>query len=277
MASWSHSDWLRALLDAALSAAKAARRSPVFFDIGARDGLSPTWDILARLGLISAVAFEPDAKHCAMLAERDLHVKYVQAALGDRIGERPFYLTRMPGCSSLRKPNQELLRQYPASAIFSLVGTTTLPVTTLAEVVRGGAAPAPDFLKIDTQGFEMEVLAGSADHLEGITGIQLEAQFKPMYEGQALFQEIKVFLESSGFILRALKPNGPYEGEMLEMDAFFSKRPALDDRLEFLRMWQLATELESPLFLSQMSDWQADWLIGLSEEQIALRQRLFGP
>lgn len=112
--------------------------------------------------------------------------------------------------------------------------------------------------------------------LDDVVGIELEAHFKPMYKGQALLPQIKAFLEENGFILRELRPNRPYEGEILEVDALFSRRPALNDSIQLLRFWQLATELNSPKFLSQMTDWEDDWLGGLIDEQIALRQRLFG-
>ena len=272
-----HANWLVELLQAA-EAASVARdgRRPVFFDIGARDGLSPLWDMLARLGMIRAIGFEPDHEHAEVLARRDPHVSYQAKALGVENGELRFYLTRMPGCSSFREPNYDLLSSYPASTIFDLVGTRTLQVTPLSDLIKKGDVPPGDFLKIDTQGFEMEILRGAGTTLDNVVGIELEAQFKSMYKGQALLPEIKAFLEQKGFILRELRPNGPYEGEVLEVDAFFSRRPALDDNIELLRFWQLATELNSPKFLSQMTDWEDEWLGGLTDEQIALRQRLFG-
>lgn len=272
----SHGEWLKSLLESAKVAMCELKRPPVFVDIGARDGLSQTWDLLARLGQITAIGFEPDEDHCGFLTERDPHVTYIRAALADRTGELPFYLTRMPGCSSLRQPNQELLGDYPASVIFDLVGTTSISVTTLDTMIEQQAVPVPDFLKLDTQGFEFEILSGAVRCLDSVSAIELEAQFKPMYKGQALLADIKDFLEGHGFILRSLIPNGPYEGEMLEVDAYFSRRPALDDKLALIRLWQLATELDSPYFLSQMKNWQPDWLSGLSQQQIELRRFLFG-
>jgi hypothetical protein len=79
--------------------------------------------------------------------------------------------------------------------------------------------------------------------------------------------------ENKGFILRALRPNGPYEGELLEVDAFFSRpRPSTNDWCSS-GYGSLATELKSSLFLSQMTD----WLVGLSEKQVELRPGSLAP
>jgi FkbM family methyltransferase len=248
----------------------------VYFDIGARDGLASSWDSLARDGLIDAYGFDPAKDHVFSLTCRDNHIKYLPFALGDKNEKKRLILTYMPGCSSFLEPNLELLKDYPAHKIFEVVGETEVEVRTIDHLVDTGVIPAPHILKIDTQGFELPVLKGASSILSNVICIQLETQFKPMYKGQALFQEIKEFLEGYGFILRQLLVNGPYEGEFLEADAFFSKRPLLDKTIDVIRLWQTSCEISSPKFLAQMDDWLPEWKAYLTEEQIQLRKRLFG-
>ena len=58
-----------------------------------------------------------------------------------------------------------------------------------------------DFLNIDTQGFEMEVLKGSSKILkEDVKYIILEINKKELYEGCPLVKDIDSFLKKSGFI-----------------------------------------------------------------------------
>ena len=76
---------------------------------------------------------------------------------------------------------------------------------------------------------------------------------------------------------RELRANGPYDGEMMEVDAFFSRRPEPGGPIALIKLWQIAVELNSPKFLSQMDDWQDNWLTGLTSEQCELRDALFGP
>jgi len=249
----------------------------VYFDIGARDGLSERWDGMARAGFIDAYGFDPAAEHVAQLRERDGHVKYLPVAVGDHNGRRRLIHTFMPGCSSFLAPNLELLKQYPAHKIFEIVGDSEVEVRTLDDLVGRQVVPPPRLLKLDTQGFELPILCGALQVLPKVVCIELETQFKPIYQGQALFPEVKAFLEEHGFILRQLRVNGPYEGEFLEADAFFSRRPMLDDNLNLIRLWQTVCDIESPKFLAQMDDWLPEWKVYLTAEQRELRSRLFGP
>ncbi len=58
-----------------------------------------------------------------------------------------------------------------------------------------------DFLNIDTQGFEMEVLKGASKILkEDVKYIILEINKKELYEGCPLVKDIDSFLKKSGFI-----------------------------------------------------------------------------
>ncbi len=58
-----------------------------------------------------------------------------------------------------------------------------------------------DFLNIDTQGFEMEVLKGSVNVLsEDVKYIILEINKKELYEGCPLVKDIDSFLKKYGFI-----------------------------------------------------------------------------
>lgn len=249
----------------------------VYFDIGARDGLAPSWDYLARAGLLSAFGFDPAMDHLAQLQNRDSHVHYLATAVGARNGRQRLIHTLMPGCSSFLEPNFELLKKYPAHTIFNIVGESEVDVRTLDYLVGAGLVPTPHILKLDTQGSELSILQGALEVLSNVVAIELETQFQPMYQGQALFPEVKAFLEDQGFILRQLRVNGPYEGEFLEADAFFSRRPSLDSNLDLIRLWQTACGVESPLFLAQMDDWLPEWKALLTDEQMELRRRLFGP
>lgn len=249
----------------------------VYFDVGARDGLSPAWEMLAHLQLIKAYGFDPAADHIEELRSRNDPVEYLPIALGDCNDRKRLIHTFMPGCSSFLEPNFDLLQHYPASKIFEVVGESEVEVRTIEHLVNTNVVPPPRILKLDTQGFELPVLKGALAVLPHVICIELETQFKPLYRGQALFPEVKGFLDDQGFILRQLSVNGPYEGEFLEANAYFSRRPTLDGHLDLIRLWQTACGIESPQFLAQMDDWKPGWKTNLTSEQMELRRRLFGP
>ena len=81
-------------------------------------------------------------------------------------------------------------------------------------------------MKIDTQGFEWQVLNGAQNVLPGIHGILLELSLIPLYEGQHLWQEMIVRLEQEGFTFWALQPGfvDPHNGRTLQVDGIFYRR-----------------------------------------------------
>lgn len=81
------------------------------------------------------------------------------------------------------------------------------------------------FLKIDTQGFEMEVLKGAENILNNIIGVQLELSITEMYKGEKLFDELIAYLKERGFVLYQLEPGlvNIQTGRLLQFDGIFFK------------------------------------------------------
>ena len=81
-------------------------------------------------------------------------------------------------------------------------------------------------LKIDTQGFEKNVLMGAKDSLSRITLLQLEISIEPLYNNEILFLEMITYLNECGFELFTLE-NGirnPKNGKLLQVDGIFKNR-----------------------------------------------------
>lgn len=229
-------------------------KRPVFLDIGAAGGLTDVWRYLARMGVVGAYGFDPNAGECDRLAAQYPFIKFLPVALGARREVGTFYETLAPAVCSFREPNAEFLKDYPSGGTFKVLRTHQVQLVSLDELVASGAVEPPDFLKIDTQGFELEVLKGAEAALRSVVGIELEAQFRPLYKGQALFGEIHAWLYERGFILRDLQQNpyAAYEGELIEVNAFFS-RPYTDDQavIKRLKIWEFAALVSSPAFAAQ--------------------------
>lgn len=58
-----------------------------------------------------------------------------------------------------------------------------------------------DILKLDLQGYEMPALQGAEGLLGRVKLMTIEVEFLPMYEGQALFSDLDVYLRGHGFRL----------------------------------------------------------------------------
>lgn len=78
-------------------------------------------------------------------------------------------------------------------------------------------------LKIDTQGYEKNVINGAIESLNRIMIIQLEMSIVPLYENEMLFIEMIENLNNKGFQLFSLE-NGfsnPDSGQLLQVDGLF--------------------------------------------------------
>ena len=85
------------------------------------------------------------------------------------------------------------------------------------------AATRRAYLKIDTQGFEHEVIAGAAEVLAGCLAVELELSLTPLYEGQLLIGEMIELMRSKGFLPTHLEPEfvNPNNGELLQVNGLF--------------------------------------------------------
>jgi FkbM family methyltransferase len=80
-----------------------------------------------------------------------------------------------------------------------------------------------NFLKIDVQGYELQVLRGANESLQRVLAVELELSLVPLYAGQALAPEICAFLREHGFVPLALEPefSDPTTGELLQVNGLF--------------------------------------------------------
>src|SRR5207248_2510884 len=80
-------------------------------------------------------------------------------------------------------------------------GTSEIPVARLATWAHQAGVDRVDFIKLDTQGSELDILQGAGFLLDDCLGLQLEVMFSPLYEGQPLFADVDTYLRSRGFVL----------------------------------------------------------------------------
>lgn len=177
-----------------------------FVDVGARGGVHKVVERIA--GATSVVAFEPDAAECERLkkqmAANSLWAEYTVApvALADTDGEATLYVLSSAVNSSLRPPNMEFIRRFAMTG-FDVVKQLPVRTTTLDKVLhrqQSFSGCSGEFIKIDTQGTELEILRGASQTLEEETvALLVELEFFEMYQGEALFPEVEQWLRQRGF------------------------------------------------------------------------------
>jgi|694.fasta_scaffold155897_2 FkbM family methyltransferase len=81
------------------------------------------------------------------------------------------------------------------------------------------------FLKIDVQGFELEVLKGAEGILKNVKAIQLEMSFVPLYVDGPLYSDILFWIERNGFEVYSIIPGfrNLESGQLLQADGIFTR------------------------------------------------------
>jgi FkbM family methyltransferase len=193
--------------------------SPFFLiDVGASGGIERHWAVFGDR--LRAIGFEPLVAEAARLQQRSAGTKVSYEAAfvtcrhfdqlfppelrNDRIRSKnndPF-----PRVSAARA--QELMRMNYAESV-SVFNTGDAPTFTdravvLDDFIPASEHPSVDFLKIDTDGHDIEVLLGADGLLRrgGGLGLSIEAQFHGAVHDQAnTFANIDRFMRGHGFSL----------------------------------------------------------------------------
>lgn len=178
----------------------------VVVDVGCRWGFAERFLSEQCQSSFRIFGFDPDEAECARLQASysylpNGYVTCVPVGLAGSPGQRNLYLTKEPACSSLHPPTQYLAEKYPALDCISLQKIVTTNVTTLDLWAREQNLQKIDYIKIDTQGSELEILKGGDSLINTARCIDIEVEFNPIYEGQTLFGETDKYLRSKGFVL----------------------------------------------------------------------------
>jgi FkbM family methyltransferase len=168
-------------------------------DVGANpiDG-DPPYKAMLAAGLCEITGFEPQAGALTRLEKsKGPRERYLPYALADGT-ERTLHVCNLEGMASLLVPDPAHLALFN---LFPIWGTVKecIPVSTkklddIAEITQ------LDFLKMDVQGAEREVLAHGRAKLKHAVVVQTEVSFVPLYHGQPSFGDMDLALRELGFL-----------------------------------------------------------------------------
>ena len=228
------------LIRAAFSWPKFSLTSFVMVSGLKRQGLLPNTviDVGANVGQFAVASskifpesrvysFEPNPP-CAVQLKKNVstlgNVTVYELALGETKGEVEFHVNSHSHSSSILPLATSHLEAFPDARESSVI---RVEVSTLDRVFETVELQHPVLLKLDVQGYELQVLLGGRDVLTRVDYVLLEASFKPMYQGEPVFVDIEKKMREFGF--EFLRPVGflraPKTGEFLQMDALFQRRP----------------------------------------------------
>jgi FkbM family methyltransferase len=137
-------------------------------------------------------------------------------ALGSTSGTTTINISRRSDFSSLLPTTSYAVEQYPLMT--DLIGVEEVRIARLDEILDSVLPPIADpriFLKMDTQGSDLDVFRGAPKSLARVEALQAELHFKEVYSGAPLFDAAFEELRAGGFTLTGLYPVS--RGERLEV------------------------------------------------------------
>ena len=176
-------------------------------------------------------AFEPAPGPASALwarAERDPCIVPVPLALGSHPGETTMYETSNPHYSSLLRPAESAVRDSAGGS--AVVGRVDVRVSRLDDWAVEAGVDRVDLIKLDVQGYELEVLGGTGPLLDGVRAVYAEAHLSPAYEGAASFSEIDLLLRGHGLVVHQvheLMTRGD-ELQTVQLDALWLRSDLLE-------------------------------------------------
>jgi len=215
--------------DAQLQALLQRLHIETVLDVGANTG--QYGHLLRQLGYKGHIlSFEPQAAaHAALAAAAAPDPRWHVAprtALGDAPGTATLNLAGNSASSSLLP----MLDRHRAAAPGSgYIGTEQVPVVRLDDALasqpaKGLPATGPLHLKIDTQGFERQVMAGAPQVLARAASVQLEVSLVPLYEGAVPAHQLLADMAARDYTPAALWPGfADAAGQVLQMEVIFTR------------------------------------------------------
>ena len=174
----------------------------IALDVGAQGGFfneslfSKKYD-----SFFDAIVVEPIPDEAKKL--EDKNYKVISKGLWSENCKKKLYiLGKRPGSSSMYKPDPEMLSLYDFKEkdfhIFDCTDEIDIECTTIKESLKNFKVNNLDFLKIDTQGSEFEILKGLGEYFPLM--MKIEAQIIPMYKNVPNWSELVNYLSKINYV-----------------------------------------------------------------------------
>ena len=201
-----------------------------FFDIGSAGGLEWPWSKVSN-NLLNIYLCDPREKNNNEKTSSNI----IQNILWSENITKEFNFFDQEETSSVYMPNLEYLKNFPNINRFNLSKKVKLETKTIDHFVSKNIIKDIDFIKLDAQGAELDILEGGKNFLKNnLIGLQIEVEFNEIYKDQPHFNKVDRFIrEELDLELWDLQPHywtynnnlkqPNYKGQLIYADALYFK------------------------------------------------------
>ena len=169
----------------------------VFFDVGARDGINE--NLVKYVDVLDVYVSDADPSESDNISNnKSFHV--INKGIGQKSKDGlDLYLCKKRGVSSILKPSGKFLDFYTKgnSSRFKVSKKLKINITSISDIFKH--RESLDLLKIDVQGYELEVIKGFGKVRPLL--IETEISFVPLYEDSAIFFDLGKKMYDMGYVL----------------------------------------------------------------------------
>lgn len=146
------------MINKILNQKEFANKPPILVDVGASKYLHQVWKEIAKYSI--CIGFDADYRETEFVEDESGTYKklYVfHKIVAEDVGEKDFYLTKSPYCSSTLKPNQESLKYWAFADLFGIERVVNWETISIKEVLNKLNISYIDWFKTDSQGTDLRI------------------------------------------------------------------------------------------------------------------------
>ena len=214
------------------------RRDPLLYvDAGARGDLEGGWHGFPQ-GCLSVLAFEPD-QNAEIAWDGGTDTRHLErSALWSEDTEVDIHIGKVSSTSSVWPPNIAYLeRRFDRRHIDPRVTQSVAKVRARPlDLILAERSQTADFLKIDTQGSELQILQGASAALDNsLLGAIVETWTVPVHAGQGLTHDIMALMQGKGFLICQMGTAAKWDRKIVETVPVSNRRQIVGLDILFMR------------------------------------------
>ena len=175
-------------------------------------------------------------------------IKIFPYALCDFVGEAVFYVSQAnAGCSSLLPDNfGSIVWPFENDCSDAELNNNhyqdipiTVPTTTINAWGKKYKIPHIDYIWLDTEGSELQILSAGTNYLHNVRVISTEVNFQEFRSGMTQFSDLYEFLTQHNFSLKYIYANPKWQGV-----AMFVNNKFINDPLNFSNPYKIPNPIK---------------------------------